>query len=137
MLLASLGKKKLLGLEAAFQVLNLINCLLIFFPALFTKWKSPQLNPVYIVCWGTVLVMSLALMYIDKTVPKRSFRKSNKGIRVVSAIVLFWVLTSTQWSEWGTLDAVERFIVFVEMLVGTAVVAFTVDFGTTWCEKNK
>lgn len=124
MLLASLGKKHFLGLEISFRILELISCMLILFPALFTKWKMPQLKPVYIICWGTAFVMTMVLRYMDRTIPKRSFRKSNIPIQVISSIAFFLLLViSSDWEYWKSFDLEERFILIMAILVGSIVVA--------------
>lgn len=99
MLLASLGKKHFLGLEIAFQVLELISGIWILLPIMILKEDFSLLAPINLVCWGMALVMSHILHYIDKAVPARSFRKSNIPIRVVSQIAVFILVLVPQWKS--------------------------------------
>lgn len=133
MLLVSLGKKHFLGLEIAFQVLELISGIWILLPIMILKEDFSLLAPVNLVCWGIALVMSRILHYIDRAVPGRSFRKSNIPIQTTSAIVTFLLIQFSVNRESVKFLALEYPGRLVGMLLGGCiVVGVGVAYGTKW-----
>lgn len=80
MLLASLDEKQLYGVQIVIYILEFVSLDCIMLPfQLSEKW--PFINRINIIYWILAAVVFFCMCYLDKKMPERKLRNSNKWIQ--------------------------------------------------------
>lgn len=88
MLLASLDEKQLYGVQTIIYILEFVSLELLMLPfQLSEKW--PSINRINIIYWILAAVVFFCMCYLDKKMPERRLRNSNKWIQGIEAAVGF------------------------------------------------
>ena len=113
MLLASLDEKQLYGVQAVICILEFVSLELFMLPFhLFEKW--PPINSINIIYWILAVVVFGCVCYLDKKIPERKLRNSNKWIQGIWAVALFlWVIFPVVLRE--------KFNIFQGMSIGESI----------------
>ena len=113
MLLASLDEKQLYGVQAVIYILEFVSLELLMLPfQLSEKW--PSINRINIIYWILAAAVFFCMCYLDKKMPERKLRNSNKWIQGIEAAVGFlWVVFP--------IASKERMNIFQGMSIGESV----------------
>ncbi len=113
MLLASLDEKQLYGVQTIIYILEFVSLELLMLPfQLSEKW--PSINRINIIYWILVAVVFFCMCYLDKKMPERRLRNSNKWIQGIEAAVGFlWVVFP--------IASKERMNIFQGMSIGESI----------------
>ena len=112
MLLASLDEKQLYGVQAVICILSLVSLELFVLPfQLSEKW--PSINKINIIYWILAIAVFGCICYLDKKIPERKLRNSNKWIQGIWAVVLF------SWTIFP--EVLEYFNIFQDMSIGESI----------------
>ena len=112
MLLASLDEKQLYGVQAVICILSLVSLELFILPfQLSEKW--PSINKINIIYWILAAVVFGCTCYLDKKIPERKLRNSNKWIQGIWAVVLF------SWTIFP--EVLKYFNIFQDMSIGESI----------------
>ena len=113
MLLASLDEKQLYGVQIVIYILEFVSLELLMLPfQLSEKW--PSINRINIIYWILAAVVFFCMCYLDKKMPERKLRNSNKWIQGIEAAVGFlWVVFP--------IASKERMNIFQGMSIGESI----------------
>ena len=113
MLLASLDEKQLYGVQIVIYILEFVSLELLMLPfQLSEKW--PSINRINIIYWILAAVVFFCMCYLDKKMPERRLRNSNKWIQGIEAAVGFlWVIFP--------IASKERMNIFQGMSIGESI----------------
>ena len=113
MLLASLDEKQLYGVQIVIYILEFMSLELLMLPfQLSEKW--PSINRINIIYWILAAAVFFCMCYLDKKMPERRLRNSNKWIQGIEAAVGFlWVVFP--------IASKERMNIFQGMSIGESI----------------
>ena len=90
-LIATIGQRQLMGFEVVCSVLRLLSIVLLMVPFVTSSTFLPKLNMITIFSWSIAAILCGCMVYMDRNLPERNFRKSNPVMQGIIIVVTFGI----------------------------------------------